>query len=353
MFDAYANELFLFDQHYRKFHELACKTDMVGWDVLKSLKETVEACYSGWFMDQLALAWGDFLENDSKECLVKKWKIPYVTRQDEFYSTYIKSTLEQTSRNRLFVIISDAFRYEAAEELTRNINGKYRLKADIEPMLGVLPSYTALGMAALLPHRSLSFKDKSKGDVFVDGKPCGSLDQRAEILSDYDGTAIKAESLMSMGKDNGREFVKQHRIIYIYHNKIDAIGDKAVSESNTFGAVRQTIDELYALVSFVINSLNGTKVVITADHGFIYQEKTPNPIDKCTLQINSDNTIKTHKRFVMGRNLGQQPNAIYGNTKITSNTTGGMEFLIPKGTNRYNFVGGANSSTGVQCFKRL
>ncbi|MBW2369448.1 MAG: BREX-1 system phosphatase PglZ type A [Deltaproteobacteria bacterium] len=341
MFTAYTSELFLFDQHYRKFHELANRADMAGWDVLKALKETVESCYSGWFMEQLALTWGDFLEKSAKDCLMDNWKIPYVTNQYEFFRTHIKSTLKQSSRNRLFVIISDAFRFEAAEELTRKINGKYRLKAELDHMLSILPGYTALGMAALLPHDTLSFNDSPKADVIVDGKPCGSLDQRVAILSDFDGTAIKADSLLSMSKDSGREFVKPNRVIYIYHDKIDAIGDKAVSESNTFEAVRQTIDELYALVSFIINSLNGTRVIITADHGFIYQEKAPQPIDKSTLEINSENTVKTHKRFIMGKNLGRQHNAISGNTKTTSNTDAEMEFLLPKGTNRYNFVGGA------------
>ena len=341
MFIAYTSELFLFDQHYRKFHELADRADMAGWDVLKALKETVESCYSGWFMEQLALTWGDFLEKSAKDCLMDKWKISYVTNQYDFFRTHINPTLKQSSRNRLFVIISDAFRFEAAEELTRKINGKYRLKADLDHMLGILPGYTALGMAALLPHDTLSYNDSPKSDLIVDGKPCGSLDQRAAILSDYSGTAIKADSLLSMSKDSGREFVKPNRVIYIFHDKIDAIGDKAVSESNTFEAVRQTLDELYALVSFVINSLNGTRIIITADHGFIYQEKAPQPIDKSTLEINSENTVKTHKRFIIGKDLGQQHNAISGNTKITSNTGAEMEFLLSKGTNRYNFVGGA------------
>jgi len=341
MFIAYTSELFLFDQYYRKFHELADKADMAGWDVLKALKETVESFYSGWFIEQLALTWGDFLEKNAKDCLMDKWKIPYVTNQYEFFRTQVNPTLKQSSRNRLFVIISDAFRFEAAEELTRKINGKYRLKADLDYMLGILPGYTSLGMAALLPHKTLSFKDSPKADVIVDGKPCGSLDQRGLILSGYDGTAIKADALLSMSKESGREFVKPYRVIYIYHDKIDAIGDKAVSESNTFVAVRQTLDDLYALVSFIINSLNGTRVIITADHGFIYQEKAPQPIDKSTLDINSENTVKTHKRFIMGKNLGRQHNAISGNTKTTSNTDAKMEFLLPKGTNRYNFVGGA------------
>jgi len=341
MFIAYTRELFLFDQHYRKFHELADRADMAGWDVLKALKEIVESCYSGWFMEQLALSWGDFLENSAKDCLMDKWKISNITNQYEFFRSYISPTLQQSSRNRLFVIISDAFRFEAAEELTRKINGKYRLKADLDYMLGLLPGYTALAMAGLMPHKNLAFDESPKANVVVDGKPCGSLDQRAAILSDYNGTAIKADSLLSMSKDSGRDFVKPNRVIYIYHDKIDAIGDKAVSESNTFEAVRQTLDELYALVSFIINSLNGTRVIITADHGFIYQEKTPQPIDKSTLEINPANTVKTHKRFIMGKNLGQQHNALSGNTKASANTDTEMEFLIPKGTNRYNFIGGA------------
>ncbi len=341
MFKAYTNELFLFDQHYRKFHELADKADLAGWDVLKSLRETVENCYSGWYMDQLSLKWGDFLETEHSDNLLKKWKIPNVVNQYDFFNRYVNPTLKGSSRNRLFVIVSDAFRFEAAEELAQKINGKYRLKAEIEPMLGILPGYTALGMASLLPHKTISFKDSPTADIVIDEKPAGSLDQRADILGKYSGTAVKADNLMSMSKDKGREFVKPHRVIYIYHDQIDAIGDKAVSESNTFEAVRKAINDLYALVRFIINSLNGTRIIITADHGFIYQEKTPEPIDKSKLETNQKNAVKTHKRFILGRNLGKSDKAFSGNTRITAKTDTEMEFLLPKGTNRFNFVGGA------------
>lgn len=339
MFSAYVNELFLFDQYYRIFHELADKVDVAGWDILKSLRETVEDCYSGWFMDQLCLKWGDFLEARYEDSLFNCWRFPYISNQYDFFNKYIKPTLQESARNRLFVIVSDAFRFEAAEELTRLINGKYRLKAKLEPTLGVLPSYTALGMASLLPHQTIAIKDNA--DVFVDGKPTKSLEQRAAVLSYYDGAAIKADDLLSMSKDKGREFVKPHRVIYIYHDQIDAVGDKAVSESNTFDAVRKTINSLYALVSFIINSLNGTKVIITADHGFIYQEKAPAPIDKSKLEINLKDTVKTHKRFVMGKKLGTSDKAFSGNTSVTAHTKTEMEFLLPKGTNRLNFIGGA------------
>ncbi|MFO8085854.1 MAG: BREX-1 system phosphatase PglZ type A, partial [Desulfobacterales bacterium] len=211
----------------------------------------------------------------------------------------------------------------------------------LEPMLGILPSYTALGMAALLPHKALSFKEGPAADILVDGRPAGSLDQRADILGNYHGTAIKADNLMSMSKDSGREFVKPHRMIYIFHDRIDAIGDKAVSENNTFEAVRKTINDLFALVRFIIDSLNGTRILITADHGFIYQEKAPAPIDKSKIEINPKDTVKTHKRFILGKKLVSSDRAYFGNTKTSANTDTKMDFLLAKGTNRFSFSGGA------------
>jgi len=191
----------------------------------------------------------------------------------------------------------------------------------------------------LYRNRRLSFKPK--GDIVVDDKATGSTALRADILSLYEGTAIKADELMVMSKDKGREFVKPYRIIYIFHDQIDATGDKAVSEGNTFEAVRKTIDDLYALISFIINSLNGTNVIVTADHGFIYQEKPPEPMDKSNIEFNPENAVKTNKRFILGKKLNGADNAFFGNTKITAHTDVEMEFLLPKGTNRLNFVGGA------------
>ena len=48
-------------------------------------------------------------------------------------------------------------RYEVAEELTGYLNGTYRVQAKLSFQLGVLPSYTALGMASLLPHSKLEY----------------------------------------------------------------------------------------------------------------------------------------------------------------------------------------------------
>jgi PglZ domain len=88
------------------------------------------------------------------------------TSTGSIYDRHVRPWIEEADSRRAFVIISDAFRYEAAQELTAELNGKYRFGAVLSSQLGVLPSYTALGMASLLPHKSLSYKG---ADVLVDG----------------------------------------------------------------------------------------------------------------------------------------------------------------------------------------
>ena len=340
MIKGYTNELFRFDQYYRQFVEAANSVELSGGDVLKKLQNEVENCYSGWFIDQLALTWGEFLEQGQTK-LLNKWQTSNINNQYDFYEKQVKQVFKRTTINRIFVIISDAFRFEVAEELTRLINGKYRFKAKLDFMLGVLPSITSLGMAALLPHKEITFKDDANLSVILDEMPTGSIELRSAVLSKYDGTAIKAEDFLAMSRSEGREFIKPHKVIYIYHNQIDAIGDKAGTESKTFEAARASIEELEALAQFIINSLNGHHVVVSSDHGFIYQDKPPENIDKSTIKEKPSGTKKQKKRFILGKDLGESAKVLHGNTRTTAGTADDMEFWIPKGTNRFHFAGGA------------
>ncbi|MCH7545269.1 MAG: BREX-1 system phosphatase PglZ type A, partial [Planctomycetes bacterium] len=250
-----------------------------------------------------------------------------------------KPWLGKADNRRMFVIISDAFRYEAAEELTRDLNGKYRFEATLSSQLGVLPSYTALGMASLLPHRTLEYQDN--GTVLADGKSTASIDQRGLILASVKGLALRADELIALKKEDGRALVADSRVVYIYHNIIDSVGDSASTEDRTFAAVRRTIVQLAGIVRYVIDNLNGNFVLITADHGFLFTESGPDQTDKSSLGDKPDGTVIAKKRYLLGRDLGDHPAALHGFTKVTAGAEGGMEFWIPKGTNRFHFAGGA------------
>ena len=338
MYTGYTSELYRFDRLYRRFHEIADEVELAGTDILKALRAKIEDCYSGWFLDQIGIAWGTFIDTASHS-LLREWRIGSIPNQQNFFKDTVASALADYPQGRVYVVVSDAFRFEAAVELSEELNAKSRFDAILGSQLGVLPSYTALGMAALLPHQSLRFKDG--GDVEVDNLPCASLDQRSKVLQPYQGIAIKSEELLSMSRDVGREFIKPWRVVYIYHNQVDAMGDSASTESKTFSAVRTAIIELKAIVSHVINSLNGSLVLITADHGFLYQDSPPGQTDKSGLESKPEDAIKAKKRYLLGRNLGDATNVWHGDTVSTSGAEGGMEFWIPKGNNRFHFSGGA------------
>lgn len=339
-FASYRDELFRFDQLYRRFHTAADAVEPTGWAVLHGLRETIEQLYGGWFIPHLGAAWAKVLEGP--QGLLKVWTLPEVTPQQAFFEREVLP-LYQGGVKRVFVVISDALRLEVAHELTQLTNSKNGFKATLGAMLGVLPSYTALGMAALLPHKTLAYKENANLDVLADGHPVATLEQRHAHLKPFGGIAIKAEDLMALGKDKGRELVREQRLIYIYHDRIDMTGDKQASETKTFEAAAQTVQELSQLLGFIVNSLNGSTLLVTADHGFMYQESALDGADKSSLEDKPAGTLKAKKRYLIGHNLGTSPKAWSGNTGATAGTTpeGSLDFWVPKGASRFHFAGGA------------
>jgi uncharacterized protein (TIGR02687 family) len=149
--------------------------------------------------------------------------------------------------------------------------------------------------------------------------------------------------LLALGKDKGREFVRDQRLVYIYHDRIDMTGDKQASETKTFEAAAKTVQELSNVLGFIINSLNGSTVLVTADHGFIYQESALAASDKSVLEDKPAGTLKAKKRYLIGRDLGPTSKAWSGNTAVTAGTSpeGSLDFWVPKGASRFHFAGGA------------
>jgi uncharacterized protein (TIGR02687 family) len=337
LYQAYETELFRFDQLYRHFCESADLAEAKGWGILKPLRQEVEASYGNGFVMPLALAWGAFMEGS--QGLLREWHIEKRPNQHEFFARQVSPKMDRNGGRRVFVILSDAFRYEAAEELTQELNGKYRFEAELKSQLGVLPSYTALGMASLLPHQTLAYK--AGGEVLVNGKTASDLDQRSAVLAGWNGVAIRGEELLAMSRDAGREFVRDRAVVYVYHNTVDATGDNAATEARTFAAVRQAIGELGSLVSHIINNLNGSQVLVTADHGFLFQESAPEPTHRSGLDEKPEGTVLSKKRYLLGHGLPDHESVWHGSTRITAQAEGEMEFWIPKGVNRFHFTGGA------------
>jgi uncharacterized protein (TIGR02687 family) len=135
-----------------------------------------------------------------------------------------------------------------------------------------------------------------------------------------------------MHRDDARELIKNHDVIYVYHNEIDAAGDKPVSEERAFGAVEDTLDNLVKLVR-KLTSANAKTVLITADHGFIYQNRAIEESDFSVAEPDGDAIHARNRRFVTGEGL----KAVHGLRKFTSSAlglAGDIEVLIPNSINR-------------------
>ncbi|MFN2341909.1 MAG: PglZ domain-containing protein, partial [Desulfonatronovibrio sp.] len=105
-------------------------------------------------------------------------------------------------------------------------------------------------------------------------------------------------------------------------------------------------EELSSLIRFIINSLNGSNVLVTADHGFLYQDSALTSLDKSNSFKKPDEAIKSRKRYIIGRNLGQSDAAWKGSTARTADTNDDMQFWVPRGMNRFHFAGGARFTHG-------
>ncbi len=92
------------------------------------------------------------------------------------------------------------------------------------------------------------------------------------------------------------------------------MGDSASTESQTFAAVRTAIREMGAMVRFIVNSLNGTTVLVTADHGFLYQDSMLEAFDKSALEEKPAGALTAKKRYLIGDSLGTHAKAWCGNS---------------------------------------
>lgn len=335
LYKAYERDLYRFDMAYRHYCEASQRAHV---EILKKLDDEVENCYAYWYIDNLAKNWGDRIEEEQR---LKQWNFPGIPNQQDFFQDLMKLLFSKATKRRVVVIISDAFRYEAAVELRDRINDKRYSEATLSSQLGVVPSYTTLGMASLLPHKTLEYRESVSDDVFVDGQSSKGTAARTKILAAHGGLAVTAETVKAWSRDEGREALKDQNLVYVYHNVVDARGDSSSTESETFIAVEHAIEDLTELSRKILMHFNTSTVLITADHGFLFQQSKLEAADRSSLTEKPTNALKNKKRYVVGFGLPDTKEAWKGSTKATAGTTSDTDFWVPKGANRFHFVGGS------------
>ncbi|NTW84088.1 MAG: BREX-1 system phosphatase PglZ type A [Chlorobiaceae bacterium] len=318
------------DQLYRKFTwhvRMSAEASL-----MKPLTDQIENLYSNNFLLKLGDGFQKFVSTASV------WEALPVRKQTDFFEHWARPFLRKD--NKVCIIISDALRYEIDEELLSLIRQEDRYNAELESAFSMLPSYTQLGMAALLPHKELMIADNETGTVLVDGQSSSGMANRLKILDQslsQRAIALKADDLMAITRDDCRALVRDHDVIYIYHNRIDATGDKRESEERVFEAVEETLSELVRLIK-KLNNANLYNFLVTSDHGFLYQNRPIDESDFSGVDAEGEQILFRDRRFVLGKGL-VETSGLHKFTSRQLGLAGEIEVQIPKSINRLRLKG--------------
>ncbi len=328
--EQYSRFWFRLDQFYRKFIYHVSISAQVS--LMAELSEKVENLYSNNFLLKLNDRWQSFVDK------ADTWEAPPVPLQKSVFERFVQPFLSK--KNKVCVIISDALRYEIGDELLTLIRQEDRYDANLEPVLSMLPSYTQLGMAALLPNKVLAFADNDTGTVLADNISSQGTANRSRILNrtaSWKGATVKAEEVMALKADECRTLLRDHDVIYVYHNRIDITGDKRESEERVFEAVEECLKDLVKLIKKLTRA-NANNLLVTSDHGFIYQNRVLDESDFSGEEAEGDLILFRDRRFVLGKGLKEAP----GLRKFHASQlglAGDVEVQIPKSINRLRLRG--------------
>ena len=331
--DRYRKQDMLIDQQYRKFY--FCYDAMEETSAFETLRSLVENIYTNEYLAKLLPKWNEGIQEEHA--------MTEIPLQRNFYRRHVSSVKERT-----VVIISDAMRYEVGQELLRRMQDDPKCTAKMDVQLSVLPSYTRLGMASLLPHDTLTMTDDFR--VLADDVLCDSLFGRQTVLQSHvaNSVCVQFDDIKNLKKNDLRDIFTGKQVVYIYHNQIDARGDKANTEDEVFVACEEAIQEIMALIGKINTNANTHHFVVTADHGFIYKRDKVTESDK--IGGVSGKSAFINRRFI----VAQEPvvdegvefmpmSRVLGNndTKIVSYPVSSNVFKVAGGGQ--NFVHGGSS----------
>lgn len=318
------------DRYYRQFYTAydAC-TDL---ETFTKLREIIEDRYANKFLLKLSQVWSEKLS------AVSDYSKLYGKKQWDFYEKVAAPSAEQECT---VVIISDAFRYECARELGKRFVQKVGNEVDFGYMISTLPSYTQLGMAALLPHQTLSYA--SDFSLLIDGCPCNDNTKRQTILQKANQNAAVCLLDDLKTRDTIRKVFAGKNLIYIYHNQIDARAEKIQSENEIFDACKSAIDEIEKLINKLISDRSIGKFYIVADHGFIYKHDKLISSDKIEtagripLDANKDN------RFILTRSPMKIDGTIQYSLGYLDPSMNDITVSTPRGVEVLKMAGGGQN----------
>ena len=326
----YADDWYAMDLYYRDFcsaYEKALNSGIMALeDVLNTAACSADLLYKNWFLCGINELWSNLLDQEQLENA-----IPKHLQQSQFYERYVAS-----ENVRTFVVISDGLRYEVGKALTDKINGKLTGNAQCTPLMATLPTVTAIGMAALLPHHELSMN--VDGHILCDGiDTIAGERHKVLMVREPDSAVITYTSFRQMTKTHRSEFVKGKKVVYIYHDTIDQAGETGMT---VMSACEAAVAELMQLMHILTSEQNASRVLITADHGFLYTRLPLDEFEKTGKEQLSGEVIAYKRRYALVRSEGNNKGVL--SMQLNHLQRPELTAVFPRGCMRFRMQGAYN-----------
>lgn len=332
--EKYQTSFYLIDTYYRHILESfkALDKSTEQYDIYHQAKVDADRHYAT-LTNNLNLEW--------VKCLLAKG-----TKLNQMHEYKAQQNFYRDNRNKdvkQVVIVSDALRYEVAKELLGEL-AKEKHVATLDCNIAMLPTETKFCKRALFPHGKLELKG---ADMLVDGADLASKDQRSDFLNGYvnGATCVNYEEVDGNNMQTNRELFKKP-LVYVFHNTIDEAGHNG----DIIDACRKSIQQLAKLVKSLHATFNVANVIVTSDHGFLYNDIEFEEKDKQTI---TEEVIEKKTRYYLTKSNEE----VRGVAKFRLSDVSGMEedvfVAVPTGTNRFAATGGYQFAHGGAALQEI
>lgn len=215
-------------------------------------------------------------------------------RQTEVFERFVAPEL---GRSRTAYILVDALRWELAQELPRLLGSTFETRMEV--VIGIAPSITEAGMAALLPSAAsgLEIGGKDRLEVRLHGKVLRNRADRVSYLKERAGLPV-----VELKLEEPRAFHRRLKelgngpvLALVTSVEIDQSGEEGSS------LARELMERVLNQLSRAVHWLAGEgfeRFVIATDHGYIFGEDLS---DGEKINPPTGETVSIHRRAWVGR----------------------------------------------------
>jgi len=213
-----------------------------------------------------AEAAGELAERFTRALAAAGFQIPGLYRQNQVFDVFVAPRLAEGRTGYVWV---DALRFEMARELRKLLESEFEI--EIQPVVGMMPGVTPVGMAALLPHAGagIALRASGKGlEVRVGDTVLRNRNDRIVYLKAH----VEAPVVVLRLEDRRglrrklREVGEDASLVLVTSREIDQSGEEGLT------AAGEMMDMVLDQLSGALRRLAEQGVeqfVVVADHGHL------------------------------------------------------------------------------------